>query len=114
MSRRVERVQSLIEQVASRIIRREVDLPGGVLLTVERVEVLSDLTRAKIFVSIYPEAARDGVARELRRRWGELAGQIAAAFRMRERPYLELKMSEESKRLDRIGTLLDDNGNGAV
>lgn len=108
MSRRVERVRSLLERVASRVIRREVDLPGGVLATVERVELSSDLTHAKIFVSIYPEAARDGVARELRRQWGEVAGRIAAAFRLKERPHLELQLSGEAERLDRIGTLLDD------
>lgn len=108
MSRRVERVRSTIERVASRVIRREVDLPGGVLATVERVEVSSDLTHAKIFVSIYPEAQRGSVERELRRQWGELAGQIAATFRMRERPHLELQLSGEAERLDRIGTLLDD------
>lgn len=110
MSRRLERVQSLLQRVASRVIRREVDLPGDVLATVERVEVSPDLTHAKIFVSIYPEARRAGVERELRQQWSEIAGRIVAAFRMRERPHLELHISEAARRLDRIETLLDDGG----
>ena len=113
MSRRVERVQSLIERVASRVIRREVDVPGDVLATVERAEVSSDLTHAKIFVSIYPETRRASVERELRRQWSEIAGRIVAALRMRERPHLDLRISEAASRLDRIGTLLDDGNEAA-
>lgn len=110
MSRRIERVQSLLERVASRVIRREVDVPGDVLATVERAEVSSDLTRAKIFVSIYPEAQRANVERELRRQWREIAGRITAAFRTRERPHLELVIGIGAERSERIGTLLDNSG----
>ena len=52
MSRRVERVNSLLHREIAKIIDRDVPLPEGVLVTVTRVETSPDLRQARAFVTV--------------------------------------------------------------
>jgi len=48
---RRERLKSLLLREISEIIRREVDLPEGIFITVQRVELSKDVSKAIVFIS---------------------------------------------------------------
>jgi len=48
---RRERLKSLLLREISEIIRREVDLPEGLFITVQRVELSKDASKATVFIS---------------------------------------------------------------
>jgi len=54
MSKRIERVNSLIQKELGQIILREVELPENVLVTLTRVESSIDLSAAKVYVAVLP------------------------------------------------------------
>ncbi|MCC5831780.1 MAG: 30S ribosome-binding factor RbfA [Chlamydiales bacterium] len=57
-SRRIERINSLLKEVISDVIRKEVKNPRlPQLITVTNVDVTKDLRHAKVFVSVIGEEA---------------------------------------------------------
>lgn len=52
---RILRVNQLIIKELSQIIKREVEFPPAVLVTLTRVDVTPDLEEARVFVSTLPE-----------------------------------------------------------
>ncbi len=59
MTRRVERLNSLLKEVISDVIRKEVKNPHlPQLITITQVEITKDLHYAKVYVSVIGEAAK--------------------------------------------------------
>ncbi len=54
-NRRIPRVNQLIIEELSQIIKREIDFPPNVLVTLTRVDTSPDLEEARVFVSALPE-----------------------------------------------------------
>lgn len=54
------------------LIRRELEMPPGVLATITRVKAEPDLKTAKIFVRVYPEDHNAGALDYLRKNAGTL------------------------------------------
>lgn len=76
---RLDRVNELLRHELSKLVRREVDVPKGVLITITRVKVSRDLSEAKVWVSVLPheqsaeilgllESRKDGLWNLLRRK----------------------------------------------
>ncbi len=56
MSDRILKVNQLIRQALGRIITEEIELPANTILTITGVKTASDLSQAKVFVSVIPES----------------------------------------------------------
>ena len=55
MSNRILRLNSLIKEELGKIILREIEFSIGVIVTVTRIEISSDLTSARVFIGTFPE-----------------------------------------------------------
>jgi len=110
-SRRVSRLNSLLKEVISEVIRRDLhhSLDNSEMMTITSVEITSDLSFAKVFVSLIgDERAKEKLCNDL----NEMAGQIGrAAFRkvvMRTFPKLHFCIDEGLEKQLRICDILTE------
>lgn len=114
MTRRTERINDLLREEISELLRRELKDPRiGGLVTITEVDVSPDLRRAKVFVSVMGsdeeksstlealEAAAHFLQRELRRR-----------LTIRRMPELAFIADDSLERGARILSLLDQAREG--
>ena len=109
MTRRIERVNSLLQEVISEVIMREVKdprLPG--LITITKVEVSPDLHYAKVFFSMIGGTdAQKAIALQILQ---EAAGYIAVTASkkvvLRYFPSLTFKIDDSMEKHQRIDDLL--------
>lgn len=117
MSRRTERVASLIRTVLADAIQNRLSDPRIEPLTsITRVEVSADLAVAHVYVSVMAEAARQKLSVEaLRHAAGRLRSAVAREVALRQTPQLDFHLDESLQRgfqtvqqLDRMMSELDE------
>ena len=108
MSKRLQRVNKLLKREISKILLREVDFPGDVLVTVTRVETLNDLKESKVWISVLPETQRARVIKILNRQIYNLQQKINKLLKMRPIPKLKFADEKEVQEADRIEELLGE------
>lgn len=111
MSRRTERVASLIRSILADAIQNRLNDPRIELLTsITRVEVSADLSLAHVYVSVMAEDSRRRLSIEaLRHAAGWLRSVVAREAALRQAPALDFRLDasvqrsfETVQRLDRI------------
>jgi ribosome-binding factor A len=91
------------------ILRANVELPGGILLTITDVEVNDDLSFARVFFSVVggvEEQTALAVAELLNSRKGVIRHEIAQRLVMRQHPDLRFVHDPTPARVARIEELL--------
>lgn len=58
-SYRLAQVNNLIKEVFSEILKKELNLTPGFLVTITKVNVSKDLSQAQIFISVYPNITKE-------------------------------------------------------
>ncbi len=109
MSIRTARVAEEIQKVlGERLVRGLRDpLPGFV--TIRGVEVTSDFTHAKVFVSVFGSDAQKKAAIDgLMAQRGFLRGEVGKNVRLRHTPTLSFILDESAERAARVHALLDE------
>jgi|GEM_PF-2888828 len=69
--RRRERLASALEEDLPSFFQEECELLPGELVSILYVEIVESGAKANIFVSVFPDSARERVARELKMRENE-------------------------------------------
>jgi ribosome-binding factor A len=100
MSRRTERVGSVIRHEVAQIILRELNDPRLTgLPSVTRVKVSPDLSIADIYVTIMGTAGQQSAAlNALRHSAGMMRTKLNKALALRQAPYLKFHMDEDLKK----------------
>jgi len=109
MSIRTARVAEEIQKVlGERLVRGLRDpLPGFV--TIRAVEVTSDFTHAKVFVSVFgSDAEKEGAIAGLTAQRGALRSEVGKKVRLRNTPSLSFILDESAERAARVHALLDE------
>lgn len=106
MSRRMERVASLIKAELGELILKKLKDPRVRFVTITRVDVPADLKIARVYYSVLgKEPERIEAGRALERAAGFLQHKIAEALKLRFTPRLSFHFDEsyeESMEVDRI------------
>lgn len=92
MNRRLERVGRLIQQTIAEILLDEVNDPRipPARVSITRVEVVEDLTRAKVFVSVMDDEPGQRTAlRALRHAAGRIQEEMMSRISLRATPVLD-------------------------
>ena len=108
--RRTERLGEQIRDEVALIVGRELKDPRiGGFVTVTRVELASDLSLAKVFVSVLgePKQAEDTL-KGLRAGAGFVRRAIGQRLRIRQTPAIEFVLDKGLEHADRVGRLLDE------
>ncbi len=117
MSERTARLDELLREEISQVVRREVDDPRIGFVTITEVEVTPDLRHANVWVSVIGSAAeRKQTLRALSHAMPFVRGRLGK-LRLKRIPDLHIKEDDSSERGTRVLAILDDleqGGQGAV
>jgi ribosome-binding factor A len=107
---RTDRLNSLLKEVISEVIRREVRNPHVTeLVTVTRVEITKDLHYAKVFISVIgTEQQKTETINALQSAAGFIAVNSSQRVRMRYFPELRFKLDDSVDKHLRIEELLSE------
>jgi len=110
MAHRIERVNSLIRQEISELLRRQVKDPRlGNLVAVTDVSTSPDLRHAKIFVSrIGSEEEKQETLSVLAAASGFFRNELAKRLRLRHIPELSFQWDDSIERGDYLLQLIDE------
>ena len=100
MTRRTERVSSLIQQEISDLLREQINDPRlASLISVTRVSTSPDLRHAKVFVStLGDEANKSEILRGFAAASGFLRRELANRLRIRHMPELSFHLDDSIER----------------
>ena len=107
---RTDRLNSLLEEVISEVIKQQVRNPHvGELLTITRVDITKDLHYAKVYVSVIGEdAQKKATLNALQSAAGFIAVQASQKVVMRYFPELTFKIDDSVDKQMRIADLLQE------
>ncbi|MBM3460195.1 MAG: 30S ribosome-binding factor RbfA [Armatimonadetes bacterium] len=106
---RQRRVQELLIQEISDILRREIRDPRVGFVTVTDAEVSPDLRHARVFYTVLgDDAAREGTAAALKRAAGFIRSEFARRAQMRFVPEIRFAFDTAVARGARIHELLEE------
>ncbi|MBE7443959.1 MAG: 30S ribosome-binding factor RbfA [Planctomycetia bacterium] len=113
-SRRVERLAESIKQEASKIILYELKDPRISFITVTNVEVVPDLKRAKIYISILgDDLARRRTLQAIEHAKGFIQAKVGAHLQIRYTPVLTFCLDESVQKSLHILKLIDEAVKGS-
>jgi len=109
-NRRVERLNSLLREVISEVIRKDVRNPlVAELVSVASVEITKDLRQAKVFISVIgSEQERKETLEALQTASGFIAVNASKKVRMRFFPTLTFKLDTTVESQMHIDALIQD------
>lgn len=114
MSRRLERLGTLLREELSDLLRREMQDPRlAQLITITRVDVSSDLQYARVHVSVMGSAEeKDATLAALRKASAFLRHHLSQRLTIKKVPLLQFRLDESLERGDRLLRLMDQVSRG--
>jgi len=89
------------------IILKEIDFPKDVLVTITRVETMSNLKESKVFISIFPENKREEILNFINRKIYFLQQKINQRLKMKPLPKLFFLLEKKTAEAGEIEKILE-------
>lgn len=102
---RSERVGSVIQEELSKMIIRDIELPGG-LVTIVLVHVDQKLEHARVHVSVIPAAMEEKAFRALNMKIGEFQHQLNRKMGIRPMPLISFVLDRGNENAAKVEKLL--------
>jgi ribosome-binding factor A len=110
MSIRTERVGEEIQRVIAAALVRGLRDPLPGFVTVAKVEVTTDFSHAKVWVSVIgTDAEKKGAIDVLTQNKGALRYEVGKKVKLRNTPELHFHLDESGERAARVWALLDED-----
>lgn len=106
-SHRLEKLASVLRFELGKLLTREVEFPLSVLVTITSVTVLSDLSAARVMVSVLPFARGKEALDILHKAVFNLQHLIRQKLKIYHVPKLEFYIDEAPEKADHIEHILD-------
>lgn len=106
MDFRQEKVENLVQKLASEFIERESNRNS--LITVTRVYIPSDLKRANIMFTVLPEGQEENALNFLKRSRGEFKEYFKKHAKIGRIPFFDFELDKGEKIAQRIRDLSDE------
>lgn len=107
MSLRTDKVNSLLRNIVSSFIGRE--FKNGAIITVTHVDVINDLKKAKIFISIFPDNKSDEIMKLLQNKSWDLKKYAQPLLKMKFLPEFEFEIDYGEKNRQKLEEILSRN-----
>lgn len=108
MSNRIQRINSLLKQELGKILFREIDLSSDVLLTITRCETFSNLSEAKVYLSVLPEKKAEDILGIVNKKVFDIQKNLNKRLKMRPIPKIRFVKEEKNKEAQRVEELLEN------
>lgn len=105
MKHRMLRVNEVVKRELSGILAREISFEGA-LITINHVEVSSDLKSAQVFVSVLGSESGESVMKKLEKHRPAFQSELARRVTMKFTPHLVFHLDESIARGSRIVEIL--------
>ena len=109
MTKRTEQVSALLQNIIGEVINREVEFPDGILATISRVEVPTDLKTAKVYVSILPFDRSSSTIKRLKRQVGHIQKEVNKQLTMKFFPRIEFFIDNRLEEVAKLETLMEND-----
>lgn len=86
---------------------KEIDFPKDVLVTITRIETLSNLKESKVFISIFPENKREEILNFINRKIYFLQQKINQRLKMKPLPKLFFLLEKKTAEAGQIEEILE-------
>lgn len=106
-SRRIEQLNSLVQQEIAGLLLREIELPDGVFVTVSRTEVAADAESAKVWLSVFPSEQGEAVLGIINHRIAHLQAILNKRLVMKFVPKLTFHLDHAEEKVASLNALLD-------
>jgi len=107
VSRRILKINQLIKTELAKTLLREMGFPSNVLVTITRVEVNSDLSEAKVYISVFPEKNSKEVFKTLNKEIYDLQQLLNKKLVLRRVPKIRFLKEEKTKTAGEIEAILE-------
>lgn len=109
MTKRIDRLNSLLKEVIAEVVMREVRNPKiNTLVTIKKVEITKDLRQAKVYISLIgSESEKNQTLKALQSAAGFISVQAAKKVVMRYFPTLTFYLDDTLDEEIRIHNLLE-------
>ena len=108
MSKRIQQVNQLIKKELSQILLKEIEFPQDVLVTVTRVETLSNLIESKVWVSVFPEEKFNIILEILNKNIYFLQQKLNKRLKMRPIPRIKFFQERKTAEAGKIEEILEE------
>lgn len=106
-SKRIPKLESVLRSEVGQAVERELELPTDTLLTITAVQVLPDLSQARIGVSILPTEKADKIFKTLISIAGVIQRSVNERLKLYRVPRLNFYIDNSLEQADKIDHLLD-------
>lgn len=112
MSNRVEKGSSLLKKTLSRILLEDINDPRleGVLVTISKINLSSDLKYAKVFLSIYNAKNSLEVLEVIKNAKGFIRKEVARKIKFRVLPDFDFVIDDSEDYSEKINSILKNIG----
>jgi ribosome-binding factor A len=107
MKHRMLRINEVVKRELSRIIAREISFEGA-LVSINHVEVTSDLKSAHVFVSVLGSEIGESVVNKLASHRATLQAELARHVTMKYTPHLVFHLDDSIERGTRVIEILQE------
>ena len=108
MSQRLKRVNELLKQEISLIFQKDFDFTNA-LVTVNAVEITTDLKQAMVYVGILgADKDQERSLEQMTKRRGFIQGRIAKRITLRETPQLMFRVDDSVARGTSVISMMED------
>lgn len=104
MSRRQDKLNSLLKNLAASFIKTDID--SKAMVTVTRTETSDDLRLAKIFISVYPENGEKEIIDSLKNKAHDFRNYLKSKIKMKFLPSIVFEIDRELKMERKIEEIL--------
>jgi ribosome-binding factor A len=110
MTRRIERLNSIIQQEISQLLREQVNDPRlNSLISITKVSTSPDLRHTKIFVSSFGDKAdKEEILKGFQAASGFLRRQLATRLQLKYMPDLSFQFDDSIERAAKVLRLIDE------
>ena len=96
-TKRQQKIAKLIQKELSEIFQREIKTQGNIMITVTKVNVTSDMSYARVYLSVFgpDREAKTAVVKEVNAMTKALRGKLGDRIKMQVRVIPELQFFED-------------------
>lgn len=99
---RLEKLNSLIKEEFSKIIKKEMEFPPEIFVSITYAKTSPDATHVQIGISIFPEEKENIILRELNKKIYHLQQLLNKKLIMRYVPQISFKIDKTVAKIDLI------------
>jgi len=110
MAKRIEKVNSLLQEEISKIIFREIDF-GETLVTITNVQTNKNLLEGEILITVFPQKDEEKILKILKNNIYDIQKILNKKLEMRPVPKIHFKIDEGVKNLYKIDEISKRNIN---